>query len=642
MTAAASRASTPHTSTSHASPSHGSFSRDPLRRALGLLDLRPLRVARAVALGSLAIGCAVALAAVSAWLIARASQQPPVLTLSVAVVAVRAFGIGRGVFRYLERLATHDVALRGLTTLRTTLYARLADGRVEAVATLRQGDLLARTGQDADDVADVVVRAIVPAGVAVVVSALAVGIVGALLPAAGLVLAGGLLVVGVGGPWLADRAARTVERDASAARTAVAAAATDVLEDAGPLTVNGQVGVRIAALRTADHDLRLATDSGARTSGTSVALTTAVTALTAVAGLVVGVPAVARGALSPEDLAVVVLTPLAAFEAVGLLPGAAVQLRRSRQAAVRVMALLDAAAPAPSAQPGAPATQPDAPATHPDAPAPSAPASSWVAPGALAVAARDLTCGWRPTRPAVVTGIDLDLRAGEALAVVGPSGVGKTTLLATLAGLVEPTGGTLRRHAPAAWTAEDAHLFDTSILENLRVARGDVTQDEALEALDAVGLGDWVRTLPEGLGTRVGPGGTEVSGGERRRLLVARALVSPAQVLLVDEPAEHLDADGARDLVTTLLGVRARGRAVVVATHQLAALAAADEVLVLGHLHGDEHGPARVVARGTHAELLERDAGYRWTLAHETGETGETAGAPVGAAAVSAAPRAAG
>ena len=164
------------------------MTRGTLRRAVRLLDLDPRRFALALLLGTLALGCAVALAAVSAWLIARASQMPPVLQLSVATVAVRAFGIGRGVLRYLERLVSHDVALRGMTQLRTTLYDRLAVARPETLLRLRRGDLLARVGADVDAVGDVVVRGLLPAGVA---AALGVGTVLAMCafwPPAGLAL----------------------------------------------------------------------------------------------------------------------------------------------------------------------------------------------------------------------------------------------------------------------------------------------------------------------------------------------------------------------------------------------------------------------------------------------------------------------
>lgn len=567
---------------------------DPLRRALALLDVRPSRVAAAVALGVLGLGSAVALAGVAAWLIARASQMPPVLMLSVATVAVRAFGIGRGIFRYLERLVSHDVALRGMTALRTTLYERLARGHAAATLGLRSGDLLARAGRDVDDVGDVVVRALLPAAVAAVLGIGTAGVMALFLPAAGATLAVCLLLAGVVAPWLAARAAATTERSAHHARTEVTAAALTLLDDAGPLAVQGRVDAELAALRRADADLAAATDRGARAAAVAAALGSVAVGAAVLGALLVGVPAVGAGTLTPVELAVVVLTPLAAFEATSVLPAAAVQLARSRAAAARLMELLDAAGPAADGW------------SRPTSESPVADAR---------LEARDLACGWPDAAPAV-RGVDLDVAPGRSVAVVGPSGTGKTTLLLTLAGLLPPASGAVRlggadvRGLPRAdvaaqvvVTTEDAHVFGTTVLENLRVARGDVTAEEADVALRRAGLGDWLDGLPLGTATLLGTGAQDVSGGERRRLLLARALVSHAPLLLVDEPAEHLDPATADTLVRDLLTGAGPTRAVVVVTHRLSALDAADEVVVLGD--------GTVRARGRHAELLATLADYR-------------------------------
>lgn len=568
-----------------------------LRRAVALLDVDRRRVVQAVALGTAALGCAVALAAVAAWLIARASQMPPVLTLSVATVAVRAFGIGRGVLRYCERLVSHDVALRGMTTLRTTLYERLSVGRPSALMAVRRGDLLTRVGADVDAVGDVVVRGLLPAAVA---AALGVGTSVAMCmfwPLAGLALAACLVLAGVVAPALAAAGARTTEREAADGRARASATALGLLDDAGPLAVAGRTATELDALRAADRSVAAATDRGAPSAALAAALGQAAVGLAVLAALLTGVPAVAAGRLAPVELAVVVLTPLAAFEAAALLPAAAVQVHRSRAAAARILALLDAAGP----------------------PAPEA------APTDLAptLEARDLAVGWGDT--VVVRGLDLDVRPGRAVAVVGPSGTGKTTLLLTLAGLLPARGGSVRlggadldevARPPASvvHVAEDGYVFGTTVLENLRVARGDVTPDEAADALAHAGLGTWLAGLPEGVETLLGPDGRTLSGGERRRLLLARAFLAPAPLLLVDEPAEHVDPATADELVHRLL-TEHRDRGVVVVTHRLTPLAAADEVIRLDSGH--------VAARGTHADLLARDARYRDDLAQERSQQTE-------------------
>ncbi|VTR77245.1 Lipid A export ATP-binding/permease protein MsbA [Cellulomonas hominis] len=571
-------------------------------------------------LGVLALGSAVALAAVSAWLITRAAQMPPVLELSVATVAVRAFGIGRGLFRYLERLVSHDVALRGMSTLRTTLYSRLAAGRPEATLGLRRGDLLARVGADVDAVGDVVVRGLLPAAVAAVLGLGTVVAMGLFLPAAGLTLAACLLLAGVIAPWLAQRAARTTEQRAAAARAEMAATALGLLEDAGPLAVQGRTTEELARLRTADADLARATDAGAGPAAVAAALGNLAVGVAVLAALLVGIPAATAGTLAPVELAVIVLTPLAAFEATSVLPAAAIQVHRSRAAAARLMAVLDDA--------DGPAPAPADPRTAPD----GAPGEDRSGPGPRLVA-RGLAVGW-PGRPPVVEGLDLDVSPGRSVAVVGPSGVGKTTLLLTLAGFLPPRAGEVlldgvplaevdpaARLARLALTTEDAHVFETTVLENLRVARGDATPQDARAALDRAGLGDWLAGLPDGVDTVLGPDARSVSGGERRRLLLARSLLAAAPLLLVDEPAEHLDPATADRLVTDLLAAP-RGedasRGVLVVTHRLAPLAAADEVLVLRD--------GRVAARGAHTDLIAADDDYREAHASEQhdGGTGTT------------------
>ncbi|MDR7384468.1 thiol reductant ABC exporter subunit CydC [Promicromonospora iranensis] len=613
---------------------------DPLRRVLPLLEVRPAKVAAAIGLGVLALGCAIGLAAVAAWLVARAAQMPPVLTLSVAVVAVRAFGIGRGVLRYCERLASHDVALRGMAALRANLYDRLAAD--DRPVTVRRGELLARIGQDVDDVGDVVVRSIVPAGVAVVTSLGSVILVGVLLPAAGAALALCLVLAGVVTPWLAARAAARTEARGAAARGEVTALSLEILEESAPLRVSGRFGARLADLDAADAHLSAVADDGARTSGLAAALGALAQGLAVLASVALGIPATLSGSLSVEALSVIVLTPLAVFEATAGLPAAAVQLHRSRAAADRLVELLPDADPVPGAPPAR-----VAPASAASVEREADGAAEGEADGEALLVLDDIAAGWSegagPPRT-VVEGVSLTLRPGSVVALAGPSGVGKTTLLMTAAALIPPRAGQVSgwsaerqevgipsdrsadllptaQGAPEArlFVAEDGHVFDTSVVENLRVARGDVTAAEARDALDAVGLGDWLAALPDGLDTVVGTDAAAVSGGERRRLLVARALLSPARVLLVDEPAEHLDGRTADALVRALADhARETGRAVLLATHRLTPLAAADEVLLLGHdALAAPDAPATVTARGAHEHLRAHDPEYTWSAAQE-------------------------
>jgi thiol reductant ABC exporter CydC subunit len=557
---------------------------DPLWRAVTLTGLSPRPVIKAVAAGAMTLVSSVGLAAASAWLIVRSAQSPPVLTLEICVVLVRLFGITRGLFRYLERLAAHRVALNGMTELRVRLYDKLAGGRVAATALLRRGDLLARVGADVDDVGDLVVRGIVPALVAAVLIGLSSAFIAIFVPLAGIALLVCLLTAAILAPMLTVRSARLAEFRGAAARARVAAATMTVLENGDELAVSGRLADSTAELKVAERSLFTALDAAAKPSAFAVAVNEAIVGLAVVACFVLGTNAMNAGAISPEVLAVVVLTPLACFEAVSGLPAAAAQMYRSRAAATRICDLLDAAGAPPSGTRTARDEGPTAAAAPPG--------------GALRLI--DASCGWVRGHP-VLTHVNLTLTPGCSIAIVGPSGAGKTTLLATLAGLLAPLDGrvevggvaldTLTRHEAAqtvAFVAEDAHVFATTVLENLRVANGHATRADALDALEATGLTAWLAGLSHGLDTVLGPGGSTVSGGERRRLLLARTLLSPAKFLLLDEPGEHLDIDSAERLTALMCRLAAStGKGVAIVTHRLGALDQVSETFVV-----DDHGLA--------------------------------------------------
>ena len=550
---------------------------DPLVRALRLLEVRPRRLALAVAAGVASLGSALALAGVAAWLIARAWQMPPILDLSVAVVAVRALGISRGVFRYLERLASHDTAFRGAVNARSAIYRRLAAGEPAAVTGMRRGMLLTRTGDDVETVAAVVVRAVVPIAVAVVLAIAAVGLLASISGLAAVILAGALALSGIVAPVLASRAARSAEEDAMASAADYAVHAVTTLDHAAELRVAGRLGEVVGSARSASVLAAAASDRAARGNALAAAATPLAIGASVVGSLLIGLALYgpgggSPGGMTPMALAVLVLVPLAAFEAVAPLPAAAQALTRARIAARRVVSLVDRAGVAVEQGQGD--------------------TTDWV------VRARRLRSGWpdgKSTAP-----IDLDLARGARVAVVGASGAGKTTLLMTLAGLLEPVEGRitldgkdLRDIAPDAvrrrvtFFAEDAHLFDTTLLENLRVARGSLTELEAEDALRSVGLGEWLDGLAAGVETVLVGGDRAVSGGQRRRILLARAIVSPADVLLLDEPTEHLDAREGAELLRRLLdrgsGLLERRRTVVVVTHQLPSDSRPDQVISLDY-----------------------------------------------------------
>ncbi|MEY9870768.1 ATP-binding cassette subfamily C protein CydCD [Streptacidiphilus sp. MAP12-33] len=547
------------------------------------------RLGAAIVLGALALFCATALMGTSGWLISRASQQPPVLYLMVAVTATRAFGIGRSALRYAERLVSHDAVLRSLGALRTAVYGRLARLAPAGLgATFRRGDLLARMVADVDAMQDHYLRYRLPLAATVLAGAVTVGVVGWLLPLAGLLLALGLLLAGVLVPLLALRLSIRAEQAQAETRGRLSGEVVALLDGAAELTVSGALPARLGALRAIDAELTGLQRRSAAGLGLGTGITTALTGLTAVACAAVGVAAVTGGRLHGVWLAVLLLTPLAAFEGVTGLTAAVQTRQRGLRSAARLAELAEAPEPV---------VEPDSPATLPADPLP--------------LRVDDLTVTWPGRTTPALRGVCLDLTPGRRVAVVGPSGSGKTTLAHALLRFLDPSSGAITLAGTDTRTlagddvrravglcAQDAHVFDSSLRENLRLARPGATDAELFTALTAARLADFVRALPDGLDTMVGEHGASLSGGQRQRLALARALLADFPVLVLDEPAEHLDLPTADALTADLLAAT-RGRATVLITHRLAGLESVDEILVLD--------AGRVAQRGTWNELVAVD-----------------------------------
>lgn len=492
---------------------------------------------RAIIAGVSTLLAAIALSVVSAWLIARAWQQPSVMDLTVAITAVRALGISRALFRYLDRLASHDVALDRAATVRVDVYARLASAPSAQVMGLGRGALLARIGEDVDALTERIVRTTIPRWVAGITSLIAVVFLAILTPLAALVLAIGLLVAGVIAPRLAARAERASL--VAEAHEDYVAAVDHALSSAPTLRVRGQLAGALATAESAETELRAQRRSGLGWAAGASGLLNLTSALTtaAIASLAAleytGWAGSGAAAHSPQWLVVVALFPLAAFEAVSTLPEAARTRVRAEHSLARLRAI-------PGAEEAETKTQ-ERPAAAVSEPA------GGPFPTASAVRAERLTVGWDRD----LGTYDLDVPAGGRGVVVAASGTGKTTLLMTLAGLLPARGGTYS--APGArFIAEDEHIFATTVRDNLAVGAPHASEAAMWEVLDQLGLGAWVRGLPRGLDTVLARGAEDLSGGQRRRVILARALLTDAPILLLDEPTEHLDDAGATEVLRLL------------------------------------------------------------------------------------------
>lgn len=504
------------------------------------------RLGLALALAFAATGASVALMAVSAWLLSRAAEHPPVLYLQVAALGVRFFGISRGAFRYLERLVGHDIALRLQSALRLETYTRLAR---TTLLGRRRGDLLSRVIADVEAIQDLVVRVWIPFASSALVLLATSAALAFLSPAAAAVLLVTSILAGLVVPWLASRVSARADAAALPLRGELSDRVHEIARAAADLAAYGADTAHLDRFTAVDEQLRRASASSAWVRGTANAGQVLAAGTAVVAGLVIGGQQVHQGSLAPVMLAVLALTPLALHEALSTLTQAAQTATRARAALARVREVLDA--------------EPVGAGDREQGAGP-------VAGPALAVT--ELAVGW-PGGEVVVAGLDLQVRPGEKVALVGPSGVGKTTVAATLLGLIPARRGTIDVQGRIGYLAQDAHIFTTSIAENVQIGHRDASPAQISEALQRAGLSlDPARV--------VGEAGDTLSGGEARRVALARLFVGDFQVLILDEPTEHLDAATAAALVDDIWSTTT-DKPVLVITHDPELVARCDRSVVL-------------------------------------------------------------
>lgn len=497
----------------------------------------------ALLLSVLASFAGVALMGTAGWLISRAAEQPPVMYLTVATVLVRACGLARGGFRYVERLVSHDLALRLQGALRLRTYDALA--RTTLLGS-RRGDLLSRVVSDVEAMMDLMVRVLLPFASAGVVVIATTTILGTMSPT----IAAGVLVTAVAAgavvPWLAQRASRSADAQVVPARGELAALVGEINDAAADLTAYGD-RTRIAALHRVDERLRRAEERAAVVRGSAAAAQVIAAGLSVLWALSVGITAVEAGTLSRVELGVVVLAPLALHEVLGTLTQSAQTWTRVRSALERVGQILNA----PARGRGDIEQQQTA--------------------AAASIEVREAAIGWgeEPLR----TGVNLTVSPGEWVAVTGPSGCGKTTLAATILGAIEPLAGIAGCVGSVGYLAQDAHVFNTSVRENVLIGAPGATDDRMVTALELAGFPGGASNLDR----IVGEDGAWLSGGEARRLAIARLLVAGHQCWILDEPTEHLDRHTAAALLADLRELTADAPVLVV-THDPEVMALADRI----------------------------------------------------------------
>jgi ATP-binding cassette subfamily C protein CydC len=550
-----------------------------LLRLLGLLRPYARSLAAGVALNVVVVLSNVGLLALSGWFIAAMALaglgRVPIEYFAPAA-AIRGLAIVRTAGRYLERLVTHDATFRLLSGLRVWLYGHLEPLAPARLQAHRGGDLLSRVRSDVDSLDNLYLRVIAPTTAALICVVALVGFLALFSVPAAWILAAGLLASGVLLPLLAQRLGRGPGVRAVSLRAELRANLSDGVGGLGELLIAGAEGRQAATASELGGSLMRQQRRQARIGSVANAISGLASRVALWGALVVSIPLVRAGELSGPDLAMVGLFVLASFEAVAALPAAWLALGETLAASRRVFELVDAV------------------------PAIDEPRAGVPRPAHLSIRIRDLRMRYADDGPWALYGIGLDLAEGGSLGIVGPSGAGKTSLFNVLLrfweyeGEVSIGGVPLRDlHGEVARglfgvVSQRAHLFNRSVRENLLLARPGASDAELMDALRAAHLEDDIARLPAGLDTLAGENGARFSGGQARRLAIARALLKDAPILLLDEPTEGLDAASEGAVLDALAALK-RGRTTILITHRSSALRIVDTVVSI------EHGRLRVL-----------------------------------------------
>lgn len=524
------------------------MSREVARRALPSIPA----MFGAIGFGALAQGAQVALLATSAWLITRAAEQPPILFLTLAIVAVRAFALSRAVFRYLERLAAHNRAFRALEDLRVWIYRRLVPLAPAGLQDRGRGDVLSTVVRDVDNLQDYPLRVVQPVASALVVVVAALGALAMVHLPSTLVLLVVLLLSAAVSVWWNHRIAARAEVQIAPARAALADWLMDSLQRRAVLAAYGAETHYDSRAMRLDDELNSIERKVAWGSSVTAGVFVALSGLAVVLVALTASADVSSGTISGPVFALLVLTPLALFEVFQAVPTAVSAWRGVRSSADRIAQLV-------------PATIPEGIPTE-DETVEIGQALSPV--NSLVLDAVQARWPYRET-PSFLP-VTLRAQAGDRVLIEGPSGVGKSTLASALVGFLHYSGSIQLdgrelssmplsvRRATVMLIEQSPHLFDTSIRHNLSFAAPEADDRRLLEVLDQVGLADWA-SQRGGLDSEVGEAGALVSGGQAQRIALARAFLAEAPIIILDEPTANVDRAVADRLMEDLLSSVGRG-----------------------------------------------------------------------------------
>jgi len=573
-----------------------------MRNIKGLLVLlAPYRalIIMATLLGALTVGSNIGLLAISAVLISRAALHPPILDLMTLIVGVRFFGISRAIFRYFERYLTHDITLRILAQVRVWFYSKLEPLAPARLMDYRSGDLFSRIVGDVETLKFFYLRVLAAPLVAfLVLLGIFVFLAWFYLPAALMVLIF-FLLAGVGVPLMVRVSSQGLGRESLELKAKLNIALVDSIQGMTDILAFNRKRHHELLIEDLSKELIKIQSKIAGFNGISTAVTGLFSHLTMWSVLVLTIPLVANGKLDGIYLAMLALGAMASFEAVLPLPMACQQLEESLAAANRLQKITDV---------NPVITQSGVISSKPPK---------------YELQAANLSFAYTKKSPYSLQNLNFFLPEGGKIAVVGPSGAGKSTLVNLLLrfweykeGSITLGGCELKKYSPEyvrsqiGVMTQRTYLFNTTIRENLLVAKPNASEEEIIESCKKARIHQFIQSLAQGYDSYIGEGGFKLSGGERKRLGIARILLKNSPILILDEATVGLDAVTEKEVMNSIYELMV-GRTTLVITHRLTGLEKMDDILVLKQ--------GKIVEQGKHETLLAKQGFYykMWKLQRE-------------------------